>query len=477
MTLSHCWGGVECLSLTTDNHDLLKNGIPFDDLPLLYQEAIRVTRYLGVRHLWIDSLCIIQQGDGHTDWRHEATLMNEVYSNSFCNISAANAPNGHYSMFSERDPGALYPDDIDIRLNGRLIPHRVLDYRFWEKEVSHALINTRAWVFQERLLSPRVLHLGERQILWECENKDAAEIYPEDLPVDLSRSFKRFKGFTLDDAATAKASGDLRIYLYWAEIVKAYTACHLTFPSDRLIALSAVAKRMTGIHGDEYVAGMWRRYLERELIWSVSVRHADRSPSSNWTPPAYRAPSWSWASTEGNINPGLPDVGAAGTLIQVHDYNLDYATGDRTGLVTGGWLRLWGVLKPLLLTKYHSPTAPSAADWEMAVNGIHVSVLSDSWAREPQPHVLLDGPRPNFDEQNSNSELCCMPARMRQGDEESLYVLLLELQDRGKGVFRRIGMARGWGKEVRQKLLARNEEEDKLPCEKYRDGKYLIRII
>ncbi|KAF6817732.1 hypothetical protein CMUS01_12029 [Colletotrichum musicola] len=475
MTLSHCWGRVECLSLTTENHDLLKSGIPFEDLPLLYQEAISVTRYLGVRHLWIDSLCIIQQGDNHADWRHEATLMNEVYSNLFCNISATNAPNSHHSMFSERNPAALYPDGINPRLNGRLIRHRVLDYCFWEKEMSHALINTRAWVFQERLLSPRVLHFGERQILWECESKDAAEIYPEDLPVDLSWSFKRFKGFTLDD--TAKAPGDFRIYLYWAEIVKAYTVCKLTFPSDKLIALSAVAKRMTRFHGDEYVAGMWRRYLERELIWSVSERHADRSARPIMTPPAYSPPSWSWAATEGRINPGVPNVAAADILIRVHDFNLDYATSDRTGLVTGGWLRLWGVLKPLLLTAYHFPTAPSDADWEMAVNGIHVSVPSDSWAREPQPHVLLDRPRPNFDEQNSDSELFCMPARIGQTDEGSLYVLLLELQDRGKGVFRRIGMARGWGKEVRQKLLARNREEDKLPCEEYRDGRHLIRII
>ncbi|KAF6826248.1 heterokaryon incompatibility protein [Colletotrichum plurivorum] len=342
MTLSHCWGRVECLSLTAENHDLLRTISPSKTY--------------------------------HYYARKPYALPDISASDVFGSI--------HYVSSSKEI----------IMLTGDTRQH----YRFWEKEVSHALINTRAWVFQERLLSPRVLHFGERQILWECENKDAAEIHPEDLPVDLSWTFKRFKGFALDD--TAEAPGDLPIYLYRTEIVKAYTACKLTFPSDKLIALSAVAKRMTGIYGDEYVAGMWRRYLERELIWSVSVRHADRRARPTRTPPVYRAPSWSWAATDGRINPGLPDVDAADILIQVHDFNLDYATSDRMGLVTGGWLRLWGVLKPLLLTAYHSPTAPSDADWEMAVNGNHVSVPSESWAREPQPYVLLDGPRPNFDE-------------------------------------------------------------------------------
>lgn len=67
MTLSHCWGFKDCTILETENYAEMLHGRPLESLPQLYQDAAYVTRRLGARYLWIDSLCIIQKGDGLAD--------------------------------------------------------------------------------------------------------------------------------------------------------------------------------------------------------------------------------------------------------------------------------------------------------------------------------------------------------------------------------------------------------------------------
>ncbi|KAL5625662.1 hypothetical protein FOBRF1_000005 [Fusarium oxysporum] len=475
MTLSHCWGLADCIKLTTDNYAQMLIGMSSSLLPQLYQDAFYVTRNLGIRYLWIDSLCIIQAGDELADWRHEVALMSHVYSNSFCNISAGDAPDAHHSMLCCRNPDSLCPEIVDLVINGQVTPYLISHTQFWEIEVSRALVNTRAWVLQERLLSCRTLHFGERQLLWECRRKDAAEVYPDGLPPAISSFGGRFKDISLDRYTLSSTNDrDCRGHLVWLRIVQTYTSCGLTFPGDKLVALSAVAKTMAAVLRDEYVAGMWRRYLECELLWAVSGNPIG-SPSWRDT---YRAPTWSWAASNGAVDPGRPNIEAADLLIEVEDLKLEYVTNDKTGLIRGGWLRLRGVLKQLRLVRTHSSITYGHTDWNMVVNGVHFSALTGFEVQEPQLQVMLDARHENFEEQNAMAALYCMPGRMRRADNDgSIYILLLELVDREKGSFRRIGLARGWGADVQAKILACSVEESKFPCEEYLEGRHLIRII
>lgn len=474
MTLSHCWGRADCLKLTTDNYAQLLQSIPLALLPQLYQDAVYITRQLGIRYLWIDSLCIIQAGDELADWLREVKVMGQIYSKSFCNISAANAQDGNHTLFSSRNPDTVCPQIMDLTVDGHPSPYLVSDYQFWETEVSRALINTRGWVLQERILSPRVLHFGERQILWECREGDAAEIYPDGVPDKIRHSVARFKNLDPDRHIANNKTGSSSVaYRSWFQIVRAYTACDLSFPGDKLVALSAVVEVMRNILRDEYVAGMWRRYLEFELLWSLSERRKESASR----PETYRSPSWSWAAVDGEINPGLIDVETADLLIEVVSLELRYLTNDSTNLVNGGWLRLRGPLKQLMLVRHRSSNAFRNGDWDMFVNGVHVSVLTDSSQREPQPHVMLDALHDNLEEQNAKEALYCMPAKVRAGDDSSIFILILEVVDPKRGVYRRIELARGWGKEVREKILAHSVTEGRFPCEEYQHGLHLIRII
>ncbi|KAK1467268.1 heterokaryon incompatibility protein, partial [Colletotrichum melonis] len=161
----------------------LLEGILPESLPHLYRDAACFVRKLGVRYLWIDALCIIQTGDGLADWRHESTLMDKVYSHAFCNLSALSGLDSSHSLFYRRDVDSCRPPLIHYTFGRQTNPSYLVDANFWEEEVRRAHFNTRVWVFQELLLSRRVVSFGERQVFWSCRSGRAAEIWPPDIPV------------------------------------------------------------------------------------------------------------------------------------------------------------------------------------------------------------------------------------------------------------------------------------------------------
>ncbi|SCO92278.1 uncharacterized protein FRV6_16406 [Fusarium oxysporum] len=353
--------------------------------------------------------------------------MKDVYSNSFCNISAADTPNCSQSIFNSRDPRLLNPQVVELTLCGegsaKITERFVLsDYRFWKSEVSNALVNKRGWVLQERFLAPRILHFNKRQLIWECCEKDAAEVYPDGLPLALSTSSDaRFKQMDSSDYTGRvdryryrEADGNSAPHLLWLRIVELYTASALTVPNDKLIACSGIAKRVAEIVQDDYVAGMWRRYLAGELLWVVQGNHQP----GRWTRPReYRAPSWSWASIDGPITPGEPRI--QDSLITVEDYHLDYWTSDKTAAIRGGWLRLRGVLKKTTLAR-KSSTPGGGYHWDMMLDNERVNVLEDASRGNTEPRVMLDILQEDFKEENTKGLLFSMCARSKTGDGREL---------------------------------------------------------
>ncbi len=71
---------------TVSNYEEMKRAIPMDTLPLLFQDAVTITKKLKLRHLWIDSLCIIQ--DSPEDKERELSKMGNIYRNAMLSIAA-----------------------------------------------------------------------------------------------------------------------------------------------------------------------------------------------------------------------------------------------------------------------------------------------------------------------------------------------------------------------------------------------------
>jgi hypothetical protein len=101
------------LRLLKSNIDDLQNKIPLESLPETFRYAVYIAKHFGVRYLWIDSLCIVQESD--EDWRREAAVMGEVYKHSYCNIAATKAANSTEGCFFTRNPNLIMPTHVTIK--------------------------------------------------------------------------------------------------------------------------------------------------------------------------------------------------------------------------------------------------------------------------------------------------------------------------------------------------------------------------
>ena len=167
--LSYCWGKSEGYKLTMSTMKALRSGVKTQHLPRTIQDAIHLTQRLGLRWLWIDSLCIIQ--DSLEDWAQEAARMCDVYQNCFLCIAASGASSSDDGLFAQRDPLLYQPCQITKGLassNLFAYPHRTLRFQQdFEECFEKAALYKRGWVMQERLLPPRTLNFGTL-LVWEC---------------------------------------------------------------------------------------------------------------------------------------------------------------------------------------------------------------------------------------------------------------------------------------------------------------------
>ena len=381
VTLSHCWGVEAVFSLTTDNETALMESIPWSKIPQIFRDAALATCELGFRFIWIDSLCIMQ--DAASDWTQQSSFMGQIYKSAALNIAGTGFADGVSGLFTPRDPSQLLPLKIEVnwpggvstgsetQRNDRKSLYHLVDDLAFRREVEEAPLNRRGWVVQERLLSPRILHFGANQMFWECCETTRCETFPDQrpravnmvsrlkqtsdgLPVLedfkvakwaiprglLHQSRSSFEGSNLN-ALEMKAK--VKAYDAWAFIVETYSLGALTIAEDKLPAISGIAKDLKTLLDDEYLAGLWRGNLHRELLWSRAILKTAKIA----LPLQYRAPTWSWASLDGAID-CLHKENNDEDVQQFHCSVLEASviplTDDITGPVGAGYLRVQGPL-------------------------------------------------------------------------------------------------------------------------------------
>jgi hypothetical protein len=145
---------------------------------------------------------------------------------------------------------------------------------------------TRAWAYQERRLSPRTIHFGKHQVYWMCRTHFASEDATE------NRTWMTRAAHSINSLGYEWGDKVVDSTLHWQKMVMEYTGLQLTYESDRLPGIAALADRMSRLRrtDDAYVAGIWKDSILSDLLWSTNSR--ERRPAGT-------APSWSWASTQG----------------------------------------------------------------------------------------------------------------------------------------------------------------------------------
>lgn len=268
-----------------------------------------VTRRLGVRYLWIDSLCILQ--DSKADWEKESAVMGDIYASSFLTIAARGTINSAGGLFIPRE---LEPPSC--RLQYACVKHSlsgsmyIRSPAFQPERLRNTPLDTRGWVLQERLLSPRILYFGRHQLYWECaestfrQDGKAADVVTDDLRfgVDFKQALDFNSPLPFTDNPTFSRdyrASDLTQFekgarlLQWYNVVTEYTIRHLTYQSDKLPAISGIAKAFQRRTGYTYLAGLWKEDLIAGIAWSLV------QPSDEIISPTL--PSWTWARLKGKV--------------------------------------------------------------------------------------------------------------------------------------------------------------------------------
>ena len=341
IALSHCWGGKISFVLTNENAESLRQGIHMSELPLNFQHAISVARFLGIRYLWVDSLCIIQ--DSQNDWEHEAGRMKSVYKNALLTIAATGAENSDAGLYFGRNVDLVLPLFVDISWIG--LPqgvYKLYNTCLWQYNITQAPLNQRAWAVQERLLSCRVVHFGKDQIAWECQASRACESFPDEIPSFFLQSADlRF----IDELHYQRAT--LTSFV-WTEIVERYAAGGLTQEGDKCIAISGIAEEIRACTGDKYFVGMWRSCFIPQMAWTVHHLSNHRHGISPRTPSGYRAPSWSWLSIDSHIQFYHTIKGGEGkwkAILDVLDIEVELTSENAFGSIRSGHIRGCGMLR------------------------------------------------------------------------------------------------------------------------------------
>ncbi|KAL7938435.1 heterokaryon incompatibility domain-containing protein [Trichoderma chlorosporum] len=345
MTLSHRWGNSPSIILnSTTAATLLNSNIPLALLESsnakLFRHAMYVTKCLGIRYLWIDSMCIMQDDD--SEKAKEIALMGEIYYNSSLNISATDSTSGADGLIFQRDVLKTTPCQVSLQLSGRNEP---LDLVAFHNKVlvesDEGELNRRGWVLQERILSPRVLHFTKPRIFWECNSLLASDIRPLGEPIDPASSGDMRGVLSASYQAALPAN---KMMALWYDVVRQYSATSLSFSGDRLLAVSALAERysIVGLQPPkEYVAGIWTSHLPLALLWRRIPQTESLSISQKDASRERIAPTWSWAALTCAIESAdminlYPNI----AIVEVSD--IQRRSASLFDGVTGGRLRIRG---------------------------------------------------------------------------------------------------------------------------------------
>jgi hypothetical protein len=355
VALSYRWPKIPSIRLLKSTEPNFRRGQQIFALPQLFQDAMKVAVFLGVRYIWIDALCIIQ--DSPDDWSYESVRMTNVYANSYCTIAAAASADPNDSLFKERSPEDILPGIAECNTTQGSVPilgtFAILERDSWHREFEASVLQLRGWCLQERILAPRTIHFATRQLLWECGALLQNETFRDKFPYPRPASTIRIPSMWHLDQNDSDILASGVAFREWSNIIKSYSRCALTEANDKLVAISGLASFFHKRTNDTYLAGMWRYNLLDYLLWMsapfptandrmetlldlILLRHRGDEPARS-----YIAPSWSWASHHKGVYFSFSNADSFpfATLLDAQVTTIDGGTFSR---ITDGFVYIQG---------------------------------------------------------------------------------------------------------------------------------------
>jgi hypothetical protein len=416
VALSHSWSMSHPFKTIRANLPKHKNYIKCSQLSETFQEVAIATLNLGLRYIWIDSLCIVQ--DVAADWEREAPLMGMIYCNAVIVFTSLGG-----SLCLEKHPPAelrdpLHPDDPAVYCRPKN-DHNA----FYQPPSSHSTWFGRAWYMQERIHGSRLLYFGgtAEELTFECGTGVRCECGQIDLEnhgttkVQLSRALKE----VIDHAGVPSKPALFQLYI---KLCEDYSARGLTVPMDKLVAISSFMQVFQP-HFGRYYAGLWEYNFILCLQWeTLNTKQSSR-------PAEYVAPSFSWASQTGAIvwyyfPDSVPTPETHG-FCEILSMVCTTKSSNSFGQVAEGHLRIRALTTTMMIKdkEWHDP------------DGRLVTQKADG----KKCYVTIDTMQ-DWESLEAGSEVVCVDI-MR--DKETKYVSGLALipAEQGSNLYRRIGFS------------------------------------
>ncbi|KAF5020809.1 hypothetical protein F66182_7148, partial [Fusarium sp. NRRL 66182] len=309
LALSYVWGSSSNRKTTRDASESEKrgiSGIPLSVLPRTISDAVMVLRNLGYRYLWVDKLCIDQ--DCAIEKHAQVSLMDQIYGGAEITIVAAAGSDSEHglpgvSSTLRRTTQKSELDECQIVLTPRH-PHHFIRNSTWA---------SRAWTYQEALLSRRLLFFTESETYFECHSMQSRECMRYDLETLHCKQGKLYAYFNsplflkgisaFDSYIRASVPSLIRSH----ECIVEYTNRNMTYEADSLKAFMGIIKRLEKckipvfhLQGIPFLSQDWMDGTYKSLIAGLLWKHT-KSPREASPPRRDSLPSWSWAGWEGEI--------------------------------------------------------------------------------------------------------------------------------------------------------------------------------
>jgi hypothetical protein len=290
--LSYVWGGVSQLLLMESNFIKLQQdgalGDRCKEIAPVLKDAMAFVESLSEQYLWVDTLCIIQDSPDRSVYLSQ---MDQIYHGAVCTLVAVDGIDAMSSLPGVR-PDTRVLNHLDKTANLGLVRKRT--------DLAHvfrrSIYDSRAWTFQEHILSQRCLYFTNEMLYFQCHQV----VWSED------QFESREQHFCSDGVHTSLQWIGQRRSLPWVDkfqaytqLVKQYSGKLLSYLCDRLNAFLGISSGLEREWGWGFAAGLPMPLFDRALLWIPTMKTAQRIVVDE---PKQYLPSWSWVGWSDGIH-------------------------------------------------------------------------------------------------------------------------------------------------------------------------------